>query len=59
MLLTAFVELDPTAKEFSKRLAQYSTDRRPQIADAAASLLQAWLRASGSASQASSEVDSL
>ena len=50
MLLTAFIELDPTAEEFSKRLVQYSTDRRPEIAEAAASILQAWLRASGSGS---------
>ena len=57
MLLTAFIELDPTAEEFNKRLAQYRTDRRPEIAEASASLLKAWLRASGSGSQASSEVD--
>src|SRR4051812_41109495 len=41
MLLTYFIDLNPTPEEFSVRLARYVADGRPGIADAAATLQEA------------------
>ena len=44
MLLSYFIQLDPTAEAFDELLAQYVTDARPGIAEAAALLQSSWLR---------------
>jgi hypothetical protein len=52
MLLTTFIELDPSADEFGELLTRYANDTRPDIADAAKLLLQAWMRVASPQSQA-------
>jgi hypothetical protein len=44
MLLTYFVDLDPTPADFTARLQRYVADGRPGIADAATTLLETWQR---------------
>jgi hypothetical protein len=44
MLLSYFIQLDPTAEAFDELLAQYVSDPRPGIAEAAALLQSSWLR---------------
>jgi len=44
MLLSYFIQLDPTAEAFDELLAQYVADARPGIAEAAALLQSSWLR---------------
>jgi hypothetical protein len=44
MLLTYFIERDPTAEAFTVMLAQYIEDPRPGIAEAAALLQRSWQR---------------
>jgi hypothetical protein len=44
MLLTYFIERDPTAEAFTGMLAQYIDDPRPGIAEAAALLQRSWQR---------------
>jgi hypothetical protein len=44
MLLTYFIERDPTAEAFTGMLAQYTDDPRPGIAEAAALLQRSWQR---------------
>ncbi len=45
MLLTYFIDLDPSPGEFHQRLRRYVADARPGIADAAATIQAAWARA--------------
>jgi hypothetical protein len=44
LLLTCFIELDPSPETFGELLAQYAADRRPGIAEAARILQRAWQR---------------
>lgn len=44
MLLTYFIELDPSAAVFTDLLARYASDSRAGIADAAGLLQRSWLR---------------
>ena len=44
MLLTYFIELDPSAPVFTDLLARYASDSRAGIADGAALLQRSWLR---------------
>src|SRR5262245_3826987 len=44
MLLTYYIEVEPTAAEFDASLERYTHDQRPRIAEAAALLQSAWRR---------------
>src|SRR4051812_49945804 len=42
MVLTYFIDLDPSPERFARQLDEYVADARPGIADAAATLRVAW-----------------
>ena len=44
MLLTYFIDLDPSPAEFTTRLQRYVADSRAGIGDAATTLLETWQR---------------
>jgi len=44
MLLTYFIERDPSSESFTTLLAQFASDPRPGIAEAAGLLQRSWLR---------------
>jgi hypothetical protein len=51
MLLTYFIELDPSTAVFTDLLARYASDSRAGIADAAGLLQRSWLRGRSSAAR--------